>query len=874
MNNTESSSVKTPSVWKRWLPDVICVVVFAVLAFAYFYPADTEGRILYQHDTSAGAGAGQEAKEYLERTGDRTRWTNSLFSGMPTYQLAPGYNSTDTVSTIEKAYHLWLPDNVWYLFVYLLGFYILLRAFNFRQYLAALGSVLWAFSTYFLIIIAAGHLWKVMALAYLPPLIGGIVLAFRGKYLWGAAVTAIFAALEVHANHVQMTYYYLFIILFMLIAYAIDAVRNKQLAHLGKALAACIVGGLLGVMINISNLYHTWQYSQQTMRGGSELVKAGGGSSNGGLDRDYITQWSYGIGETWTLLVPNAKGGSHNEQLKEYSGAMDASDPQLKEFCGQWYPYWGDQPFTAGPVYVGAFVLTLFFIALFVVKGPMKWALLAVTILSILLSWGKNFMGLTDIFIDHVPMYNKFRTVSSILVIAEFTIPLLAMLGLKRIIEEPACLTRSLLPAKTLARPDKKSFLSPLTVSLLLTGGIALLFALMPHAFFGDFVSEGDVSRLSRYVDANMMSVVTDNLSKMRTPVFTADCWRSVIVIAIGAALLWLYQAKRLKALPLVGMLFVLCLVDLWAVNKRYLNDEMFVSADIRQTAHQMTPVSQTILQDKTLDYRVLNFASDTFNENETSYYHKSVGGYHAAKLGRYADLISAYIAPEMGKAVEAINQSQGQLDSIAGHDIYPVINMLNTKYFIIGQKANDFLVNPYAQGNAWFVNSVKYVDNANQELEGLAQVDLRHEAVADKQFKTVLGEGMPQDSTTLVTLDSYEPNLLNYTVHSATGGVLVLSEIYYPGWTATIDGKAADLGRVNYVLRALRVPAGDHKVELAFFPQSVKTTETIAYVSLISLALFILVAIGINVRRKKNRDKELLTPRSAQSDASLAKNS
>ena len=831
---------------KRWLPDVLAVVLFAALAFAYFYPADFEGRILYQHDTSAGAGAGQEAKEYLERTGERTRWTNGLFGGMPTYQIAPSYSSTSTLSVAEKAYHLWLPDNVWYIFAYLLGFYILLRAFDFKQHLAALGAILWAFSTYFLIIIGAGHLWKVMALAYLPPMIAGVVLAYRGKFLWGLAVTAIFSALEIHANHWQMTYYYLFVILFMVLAWLVDAIRTKQWKQWLTATGVCLAGGLLGVLVNISNLYHSWEYSQQTMRGGTELSKGDGQTStDGGLDRDYITQWSYGIGETWTLLIPNAKGGSHNEQLKNNKAAMEASDPQLKEFCGQWYQYWGDQPFTAGPVYVGAFVMMLFVLGLFIVKGPMKWALLGATVFSILLSWGKNFMGLTDFFIDHVPMYAKFRTVSSILVIAEFAIPLLAMLALKEWIvyyDRPLGVKGS----------GKGSLKWALYAAFGLTAGFCLLFALMPALFFGDFVSEGDVSRLSRYVDPNQLSLVTDNLSKMRIPIFTADCWRSFAMIVVGTLLLMLYRARKLKAVPLAGALAVLCLLDLWVVNKRYLNDDMFQDASIRETSHAIKPVNQAILQDKDPDFRVLNFISDTYNENETSFYHKSVGGYHAAKLGRYNELISAYIHPEMQKAVEAIQQWKGQMDSIQGGSLYPVINMLNTKYFIVSETMP--LRNPYAQGNAWFVDKVDYVADANAELEGLGKTDLRHEAVADKQFEKVLGQAAPQDSTSLVKLDSYEPNLLKYTAESPTGGVLVFSEIYYPGWTATIDGKPAELGRVNYVLRALRLDSGKHQVVLTFDPQSVKTTESIAYTALGVLALLVVLLLALWLKKHNRR--------------------
>lgn len=836
---------------RLWLPDILAVVLFAVLAFAYFYPADFEGRILYQHDTSAGVGAGQEAKEYLERTGERTRWTNALFSGMPTYQLAPSYSSTNTLSYIEKAYHLWLPDNVWYLFAYLLGFYILLRAFDFRQHLAALGSIVWAFSTYFLIIIAAGHLWKVMALAYLPPMIGGIVLAYRGKYLWGLAVTSIFSALEVHANHMQMTYYYLIVILAMVIAYLADAIRQKKWKQWLKATGVCLVAGMLGVLVNISNIYHTWEYSQQTMRGGTELSQGDGqAGTTGGLDREYITQWSYGIGETWTLLIPNAKGGSHGEQLKDYPAAVEAADAgPVREFCSQWYPYWGDQPFTAGPVYVGAFVIMLFILGLFIVKGPMKWALLGATVLSIMLAWGKNFMGLTDFFIDYVPMYAKFRTVSSILVVAEFTIPLLALMTLKQLLFGSDDDKQIIAPAAK----TKDNTQTYIYVAFALTAGFCLLFALLPDTFF-TFVSDGDVARLQRYVqNPQDLAMVTDNLARMRIPVFTADCWRSFFIIVIGTLLLLLYRAKKLKALPTVAIIAILCLGDLWLVNKRYLNDEMFVDASIRQTSHAIKPVNQAILQDRDPDFRVLNFISDTFNENETSFYHKSVGGYHAAKLGRYNELISAYIAPEMQKVIEAFQTQSLDIDSLRGDSLWPVINMLNTKYFIVSETTP--LPNPYAMGNAWFVDSIAYVDNADQELAMMGAIDLRHQAVADRQFQTVLGSSAAEaDSTAAIHLDSYEPNELHYTVNSQQGGIVVFSEIYYPGWTATIDGQDAEIGRVNYVLRAMNITAGSHQVVLTFKPQTVKTTETVAYVALVILVLVLLTAIVLKVLKNKRK--------------------
>ena len=829
------------NILKRLLPDAVVVLLFAVVAFAYFFPADVEDRILYRHDASAGVGAGQELKDYRQRTGKLSRWTNALFGGMPTYQSAPSYDSSDTLTAVVNAYHLWLPENVWYVFVYLLGFYILLRAFDFRWYLAALGSVMWAFSTYFLIIIAAGHIWKVWALAYLPPMIAGIVLAYRGKYLWGFIVTAVFAAFEVNANHVQMTYYYLFIIFFMVMAFLADAIRKKQYVHFVKATAVCAVAGALGILVNLSNLYHTWQYQKESMRGKSELVKENtANQTSSGLERDYITQWSYGIGETWTLLVPNTKGGA-SQPLAANATAMKHADNNYAGIYQQLGQYWGEQPGTQGPVYVGAFVLFLFVLGLFIVKGPMKWALLGVTVLSIMLSWGKNFMGLTDLFIDYMPMYAKFRTVASILVIAEFTIPLLAMLALKEWISEGR---------------EKRENIKVLYIAYALTGGIALLFAVMPDLFFGNYVSSAEMQAMSQ-IPADQLQPLLQNLSEMRRAMFTTDAWRSFVIITVGVLCMLLYRAKKLRATYLAALLAVLCLIDLWPVNKRYLNDSMFVPKTEREQAQQKTETDEIILADKSLDYRVLNLASNTFNENETSYYHKSIGGYHAAKLRRYQELIEAYIAPEMQETFKAVVGAAADMTQVNGDSIYPVLNMLNTKYFILPLQSGKTVPveNPYAYGNAWFVSNVKFVDNANAELDALAKLDLRTEAVADKKFqeqlKPVAETG--RDTAAVVTITSYEPNQLKYDVKSAKGGVVVFSEIFYPGWTATVDGTPVEIGRVNYVLRAITVGPGQHKVELAFFPKSLDVTETIAYASLGILLVLIVLAVFLSVRRSKD---------------------
>ena len=818
--------------WKKFLPDVVVIAVFAIISFAYFFVPITQGKILYQHDASAGVGAAQEMTEYQNRTGETTRWTNSIFGGMPTYQMSPSYQSTDGLSQVMNAYHLWLPDNVWFLFAYLLGFYILLRAFDFRQSLAALGSVMWAFSSYFLIIIAAGHLWKVMALAYLPPMIAGVVLAYRGRYLSGFIVTALFTAFEIKANHVQMTYYYLFIILFMVIGYLVKSIREKQFAIFLKATGVLAAAALIGIAINLSSLYHTWQYQKESMRGKSELVKKDAANqTSSGLDRDYITQWSYGIDETLTLLVPDAKGGA-SVPLSKNATAMAKADPQIQSMIPQLYDafpqYFGTQPGTSGPVYVGAFVLFLFILGLFIVKGPMKWALLAATVLSVLLAWGHNFMGFTNFFLDYIPMYAKFRTVASILVIAEFTIPLLAALALKKIVDEPDVLSKQM----------KFAY-----ISLALTAGVAALIALFPD-MMGPFVSEQERQMVGSIqgMDGGTAHTILANISDMRAAMVSSDAWRSVIIILIGFALLFAYKLKKLRADYMIAALLVLCLVDMWQVDKRYLNDEMFVPKSERDMPQQPTATDIEINKDKSLDYRVLNFASNTFNENETSYFHKSIGGYHPAKLRRYQEMIDAYIVPEMQKAMQAIAAKGGNMQQVDGVKLFPVLNMLNTKYFIFPLQggATIPLKNIYAQGNGWFVDKIDYVADANAEYAEVGKIDVRHEAVADKQFEAVLGQAKANDSTATVKLDKYEPNNLQYTVNSKNGGIVVFSEIYYPGWKATVDGQSVELGRVNYILRAVNVKPGKHIVVLDFHPTSISTTETIAYISIVILLLAI----------------------------------
>lgn len=831
---------------KKLLPDLIAILAFVLLSFAYFFPADIENRILFQHDTAAGAGAGQEVKEYYEQTGERSRWTNSLFGGMPMYQIAPSYDSTKSLQWVQKAYQLFLPDYVCLTFMLMLGFYILLRVFGIPVWLAGLGGIMWAFSSYFFILISAGHIWKFITLAYVPPTIAGIVLAYRGKLLWGGILTALFVALQITSNHVQMSYYFFFVILFFVGAYFEKAWRTKTLPQFFKASAVLIVAALVGIAANVSNLYHTYAYSKETMRGKSELVQTGDAAkqTSSGLDRDYITQWSYGIDETLTLLVPNFKGGA-SAALSQSETAMSKANPMYSSLYGSLTQYFGTQPMTSGPVYVGAFVLFLFVLGCFIVKGPLKWALTGATFFSIVLSWGKNFMPLTDFFIDYVPLYNKFRAVSSILVIAEFTIPLLAIFALKRLLEEPEIL-----------KQEKK----PLGISLLLTAGIALLLAVAPGSIGSGYVPAQEAQMLQNAVNqqmipANELSGILANLGEMRAELVSSDALRSFIIIGIGCSLLWLYASGKLRSSLTIAGITILCLADMWGVNKRYLNDAQFVPHSIRTETFTKTNTDELILQDTSLDYRVLNFATSTFDDNNTSYWHKSVGGYHPAKLRRYQEMIEHHISPEMQAAYKAIATAGGEMDSVDANK-FRVLNMLNTKYFIFpaGQQRQTVpILNPHAYGNAWFVNKVQYVNNANEEIDALDSIIPTETAVVDARFKDVL-KGTTEsykDSLSSIRLTSYAPNRLTYETNNAQDGIAVFSEIYYPdGWHVTIDGQPAELARADYILRTMYVPARQHTIEMRFDPTSLHVTEGIAYGALALLVIGIIVAVLIAKRK------------------------
>ena len=890
------------SISFSFLPDVFAILFFVALSFAYFATPVSKGYVLTGHDHSGGAGAASEMEAYRDsHHGERTRWTNTLFSGMPTYQMAPSYPSTEKLQKVEKVYRLFLPDYVVLVFIMLLGFYILLRAFDFKAWMAALGAVLWAFSSYYFIIIGAGHIWKFYTLAYIPPTIAGMVLCYRGRYVWGFLVTAFFMSLQILSNHVQMTYYFGFVMVLMALAMAplsspegdTDVKSSKSITSEApsgaaggatswrgwmKATLTFALGCLIGLAINASNLFHTWEYSKETMRGKSELTqqtKNPADQTDSGLERSYITAWSYGIGETWSLLIPNVKGGA-SQPLTQSKTAMEKANSMYMPVYQSLGQYWGEQPGTSGPVYVGAFVMFLFVLGLFIVKGPMKWALLIATILSVTLAWGKNFMPWTDFFLDYVPMYDKFRTVASILVIAEFTIPLLAMLALREIVSPSPRSPRGGEGRQANAAVSSKG---AGLLALALTAGPCLLFWLMPDVFFGNYVSSSESAMLNNavaqgYIPADMLVDILKNLSDMRRAVFTADAGRSLLIILVGCAVLltYLWKNKKIRKeenksgvpafsianpVVMVACLILLCTADMWDVNKRYLNDAMFSAPQPAQQFFQKTPTDEAILQDPDLYYRVANLAVSTFNDNTTSYWHKSIGGYHAAKLRRYQELIEAYIQPQLGDFYQAVVQCQGQLDSINGDSIFPVLNMLNMKYAILPLKDGETLPvqNPWAMGNAWFVDDVLLAANADEELSLLATINPRNTAVVaakDSLPALPIREGA---DTSAILLTSYEANALAFDAETDRERLAVFSDIYYPGWQCTIDGEPADILRADYVLRAVVIPAGKHKIEFRFDPKSLHTTEAIANTALIMLLVLFLALTGWEIyRRRKAR--------------------
>jgi len=818
---------------------VIAVATFAAISWIFFYPNDVNGDALHQSDVIQGMANGQEILVHASNTGEISRWTDALFGGMPTFQIRPTYSSSPYLAWFDKVYTLGFPSPVSWIFIMMLGFFILLLAFKVRWYLAIMGAIAYGFSSYFLILIGAGHIWKLLTLAYVPPTIAGIVWCYRGKYLGGAALAAIFAALQLMSNHVQMTYYFGFVIAAIAIAYLVKAIKEKEVKQWIIATCALALAGGAALAANAPNLYLTYKYSKETMRSGhSELSPLEGEqpstASEGGLDKEYITQWSYGKSETFTLLIPNVKGGATIKPEHGDNKLMALSDvskaekmyeagemgTQEYQYLGQFPQYFGDQPMTNGPVYVGALIFALFLLGCVVVKGPVKWGLVVVTILSIFLSWGHNMMWFSDLFIDYFPMYNKFRTVSSILVIAEFTMPLLAVLALQQMLTE-----------EDFFKKHKGAFFGTFGFCIL----VCLLATMVP-GIFGSLYSAQETESLINTGQLQQFPTLDEAIQAVRGGMVSSDALRSLFILVLGGGVLLLFVKGKLNDKVAAALVTVIVLVDLFAVNKRYINEDTFVPAESNTAAISKRPVDEKILADKDINYRVLDLQH--FGEAMPSYFHKTVGGYHAAKLTRYNDLINRQITKN--------NMS--------------VFNMLNTKYFIVDD--NNAQLNPEALGNAWFVDSLTYVDNANKEMAFLDKFNPATSAVADAKFKDVLKQPGPSAPGDTIYETTYAPNKLTYKSHSAKGGLAVFSEIYFPwGWNVTIDGKPAQMGRVNYVLRALQVPAGDHEIVFHFDPQEVHSTEGIATVAIIAIYIALLAAINVAVfmgrKKEENEAKE-----------------
>lgn len=826
------------------------IILFVFLALAYFAPAVFEGRELFQQDVAGASGNASDVYRHMESSGEFSYWTNSLFGGMPMYQIAPSYPSVGIIRGIQDVLTLqWpfclLPGYSWLLFAMLGGFYLFMRALRVDRIPSVLGAIMWTFSSYFIILITAGHIWKLMTLAFIPPTIAGIIHSYRGRYLLGGAMTALFAALQILSNHVQMSYYFAFLIVFIILGYFVEAVREKKFRPFIFASLVTLFSGLIALGINSSNLYHTYEYGLETTRGGSELTPLP--SADGqkqveanakGLDKEYITAWSYGKAETFTLLVPNLYGGA-SEYLGNDPEAIESVPAEFKEIIGGMNHYWGDQPFTAGPVYVGAFVLFLFVLGVIKVQGPLKWALLGGTIFSIALAWGHNMMWLSDLFIDHVPLYNKFRTVSSILVVAEFTIPALAVLALVQFVREPKAFLE-----------DKVA----LYVSLGLTLLPCLVLWLIPQSVLA--LMSGQEQEMFRQAMGRSQLPVTAimaSLKEVRAGIVSADALRSAVIIVLSLVPCFLYAQGKLKKVPLFALLGLITLVDLWLVDKRYLHDDLFIPKEsVEAQARPVTAVDKAIAQDTDPHYRVMNLAVNSFNDATTSANHRSVGGYHAAKLRRYQDLIERQLAQQNPE----------------------VYNMLDTRYFIFADKDRGLMYqrNPDAFGPAWFVDDIHWVASADEEMAGLDSTALRQTALVDKRFSSEL-QGYKAATNSLASTDSlsapsgqasvklltYTPSMAKYQVTTDEPRLLVFSEIYYPhGWHLTLDGKQElPIVRANYVLRAAYIPQGTHELTMTFDPASIHRTELIAEISTGLLVLLLVASALLPLIRRGRKQAE-----------------
>lgn len=816
--------------FKSLLPHIIIISVFLVITWISFSPL-LQGKQIKQSDMINSAGMAKEIVDYRKTHSDEPLWTNSMFGGMPSYQIAIKYSS-NLIKPITTFFGKIATSSGSIIFLCFLGFYILLLTLRVNPWLSAIGALAFGFSSYFFIIIEAGHVTKGFAIAYMAPVIAGIILTYRGKYLLGAALTGLALALELSANHLQITYYLLLMVLVLLIIKAIEAFKNKEIPHFIKASLILAGVSILAVGPNLTNIWATYEYGKDTTRGKSELT-TNKDNQTSGLDKDYATQWSYGVGETFTLMVPNFKGGGSGAIEKQGKAALKEVNPQFRENIGGMDAYWGEQPFTSGPTYVGALICFLFVLGLFIVNNSLRWWLLAVTVLSITLAWGKNFYGLTEWFLDNFPGYNKFRAVSMILVLAEFTMPLLAILALKKIVEEPEII-----------KTQKKSFY----ISLALTAGLCLVFYIVPD-MISDFFKEGEydsiVDQLKQsQAQPEQISAFMEGVHTARKALFQSDVLRSLLFILVGAGSIYAYAVKRFNPNFLYAIVGLLIIIDMASVNSRYLNKESYVSKRMMEQPFESSQADLFILQDKSLDYRVLNIAVNTFNDASTSYFHKSIGGYHGAKLKRYKELIDHQIDPNIQNIITTLNARpvESSIDSALAKQY--ALNMLNTKYIIYNKDAAP-IINRNAYGNAWFVKEYKIVDNADAEIAAIGKINPKESAIVDKRFESQLqGWKVTADTTATISLISYQPNFLTYKTKAASEQLAVFSEIYYDkGWNAYVDGKLTPHFRTDYVLRAMRIPAGEHTVEFKFEPAVYETGERIALFSSLLLIGLVLGA-------------------------------
>jgi hypothetical protein len=825
---------------QQFTPHLIAVSLFIIISFAYLTPV-MEGKQLLGHDSESWMCMAKETVDYNEKHDDVTLWTNSMFGGMPTYQISMN-QPNNLLKYVEKTINIF-PSTVFLFVLYLVGFYILLLNFKVNPWLAIVGSFAFTFASYNIIIIAAGHTSKAITIAYMAPLIGSVFMAFRQNKIAGSLLTAFFLGLAIRANHIQILYYTLIVLLFFGIVELIYSIKEKKIKSFLQSTGLVILAAGLALGMNATSLLTTNEYGKYTMRGDSNGLTVDTQNVQKGLNPEYITQWSYGIGETMTLLIPDFKGGSSGGKLGEKSNTAEAiaekyGSANTKKFMEgtSFSLYWGEQPGTSGPVYLGAIVILLFVLGLFIVERRILWWLLPMIILTMMLSWGKNFQWLTDIFINHVPLYNKFRTVSMTLVATGFGITLIAILALKELFN-PAI--------------DKKKLVKPLFISTVITGGIALIFAAIP-SLAGSFSAgngEADqyfVQQLSNAYQADF-SFLTETLPADRKALLQADAFRSLLFILAAAVVIWFYLRKSWKNNLIIVALGILMLLDLVPVAKRYLNDDNFGRKRTFNNLIKPTEADKFILQDKS-EFRVLNLSVNIFNDASPSYFHKNIGGYHAAKLRRYQELINMQITPELEK-FSGIKTFE-QFDSVT--KTLSVLNMLNMKYIIMNPGSQP-LVNPYANGNAWLVSNIRLAVNADEEMRLLSEIDTKTELVADAAFSQELPKQIAPDSTASIRLVSYQPNHLVYAFNGQKEQVAIFSEIYYDkGWNAYIKGEKALYIRANYLLRAMRLQPGTYEIEFKFEPKSYSIGNLIA---LISSILLILSFIAYFIWRKKKNN-------------------